>query len=61
MRDTSKVLAVGIATPVFTKTQIQVYSPAGESILICSVDLCLYSEFEPYKPTSCHGSGTRAR
>ena len=39
MRDTSKVVAlqVGRATPAFAKAQIQVYSPAGESILVFSV------------------------
>ncbi|TFK92340.1 vacuolar protein sorting-associated protein 16 [Polyporus arcularius HHB13444] len=38
MRDTSKMVAIGHAAPAFSKTQIQVYSPAGEGILLFSWD-----------------------
>jgi len=46
MRDTKKMIAIGPATPIFAKSQIQVYSPSGEGLLLlsvrvdCSVDLC---------------------
>ncbi len=32
------MVAIGHAAPAFSKTQIQVYSPAGEGILLFSVD-----------------------
>ena len=38
MRDTSKLVAVNRAAPAFSKAQISVYSPAGEGILLFSVD-----------------------
>ncbi|KAI0325164.1 vacuolar protein sorting-associated protein 16 [Cubamyces sp. BRFM 1775] len=38
MRDTSRLVALGAATPVFSKAQIQVYSPAGEGLLLFSWD-----------------------
>ncbi|RPD64273.1 vacuolar protein sorting-associated protein 16 [Lentinus tigrinus ALCF2SS1-7] len=38
MRDTSKVVAISRAAPAFSKAQIQVYSPAGEGILLFSWD-----------------------
>ncbi|KAI0918848.1 hypothetical protein AcV7_006962 [Taiwanofungus camphoratus] len=38
MRDTSKLIALGRATPSFAKAQIQIYSPAGEVILLFSWD-----------------------
>lgn len=38
MRDSSKLVALGRAMPAFTKAQIQVYSPAGEGLLLFSVD-----------------------
>ncbi|KAH7906991.1 vacuolar assembling sorting protein VPS16 [Hygrophoropsis aurantiaca] len=38
MRDTTKLIAVGRATPAFTKAQIQIYSPAGEGLLLFSWD-----------------------
>jgi len=38
MRDHGKLLALGRSTPAVTKAQIQVYSPAGEGLLIFSVD-----------------------
>lgn len=37
MRDTTKMIALGRATPAFSKAQIHVYSPAGEGLLIFSV------------------------
>ncbi|KIJ59378.1 hypothetical protein HYDPIDRAFT_118596 [Hydnomerulius pinastri MD-312] len=38
MRDTSKMIAIGNAGPAFSKSQIQVYSPAGEGLLLLSWD-----------------------
>ncbi|KIM47049.1 hypothetical protein M413DRAFT_440594 [Hebeloma cylindrosporum] len=38
MRDQTKLLALGRSTPAITKAQIQVYSPAGEGLLIFSWD-----------------------
>ena len=38
MRDHTKLLALGRSTPATTKSQIQIYSPAGESLLTLSVD-----------------------
>ncbi|KAG1902172.1 Vps16, C-terminal region-domain-containing protein [Suillus fuscotomentosus] len=38
MRDTSKLVALGRGGPAFTKSQIQVYSPAGEGLLLFSWD-----------------------
>lgn len=38
MRDTSKMVALGRGGPAFTKSQIQVYSPAGEGLLLFSWD-----------------------
>jgi len=34
MRDNAKMIAVGRATPIFAKSQIQVYSPAGSGLLL---------------------------
>ncbi|KAF8474481.1 vacuolar assembling/sorting protein VPS16 [Russula ochroleuca] len=36
MRDTKKMIAIGPATPMFAKSQIQVYSPSGEGLLLLS-------------------------
>jgi hypothetical protein len=41
MRDPSKVIAIGLAMPVLSKAQIQIFSPAGDSILVCTVNTCL--------------------
>ena len=38
MRDHTKLLALGRNMPPVTKAQIQVYSPAGEGLLLFSVD-----------------------
>ncbi|KAI0828653.1 vacuolar protein sorting-associated protein 16 [Trametes gibbosa] len=38
MRDTTRVVALGRAAPAFSKAQIQVYSPAGEGLLLFSWD-----------------------
>lgn len=38
MRDTTKLVVLGHAAPAFSKAQIQVYSPAGEGLLLFSVD-----------------------
>ncbi|KAF9805445.1 hypothetical protein IEO21_09049 [Rhodonia placenta] len=38
MRDTTKLVALGRATPSFAKAQIQIYSSAGEGILVLSWD-----------------------
>ena len=43
MRDTTKMIAIGPATPMFSKSQIQVYSPSGEGLLLFSV--CILSVF----------------
>ncbi len=37
MRDTTKFIAIGSATPMFAKSQIQVYSPSGEGLLLFGV------------------------
>jgi vacuolar protein sorting-associated protein 16 len=39
MRDSSKAIAIGLATPLYAKAQVQIYSPAGESMLMCSVEV----------------------
>jgi hypothetical protein len=41
MRDTTKLIALGRATTP-AKAQIQIYSPAGEGLLVFSVDASLY-------------------
>ena len=38
MRDHTKLLALSRSAPAVTKPQIQIYSPAGESLLVLSVD-----------------------
>ncbi|KAF8966570.1 vacuolar assembling/sorting protein VPS16 [Flammula alnicola] len=38
MRDHTKLLALGRSTPAITKAQIQIYSPAGEGLLVFSWD-----------------------
>ncbi|KAF9239872.1 vacuolar assembling sorting protein VPS16 [Melanogaster broomeanus] len=38
MRDSSKIIAIGSAGPAFSKFQIQIYSPAGEGLLLLSWD-----------------------
>ncbi|KAL0960087.1 hypothetical protein HGRIS_011732 [Hohenbuehelia grisea] len=38
VRDTSKLVALGRTTPALNKTQIQIYSPAGEGLLLFSWD-----------------------
>jgi hypothetical protein len=43
MRDTTKMIAIGPATPMFAKSQIQVYSPSGEGLLLFSV--CIRRRF----------------
>jgi vacuolar protein sorting-associated protein 16 len=61
MRDASKLVAITRATPLFTKPQIQIYSSAGESLLICSVDVftpcCTDISLQPM----LRGSGITAR
>ena len=37
MRDTSKLVAIGPSTPMFAKSQIHVYSPSGEGLLLLGV------------------------
>lgn len=53
MRDTSRLVALGAATPVFSKAQIQIYSPAGEGLLLFSVDIRFLSEGECVADTDC--------
>lgn len=60
MRDTSKLVALGSGTTAFAKAQIQIYSPAGEGILLFSVvtpfdNLCLQTLI------AIQPSGTKAR
>ncbi|KAJ7740038.1 Vps16, C-terminal region-domain-containing protein [Mycena maculata] len=38
MRDNTKLVALGRTTPAITKAQIQIYSPAGEGLLLFSWD-----------------------
>ncbi|KAH8987853.1 vacuolar assembling/sorting protein VPS16 [Lactarius akahatsu] len=38
MRDTTKLIAIGPATPMFAKSQIHVYSPSGEGLLLFGWD-----------------------
>ncbi|KAI0052144.1 vacuolar assembling/sorting protein VPS16 [Auriscalpium vulgare] len=38
MRNHTKLIALGRAAPIFSKSQIQVYSPAGEGLLLFSWD-----------------------
>ena len=60
MRDTSKLVAVNRAAPAFSKAQISVYSPAGEGILLFSVDTRRY--FAPrQRALTCAFSGTKGR
>lgn len=40
------MIALGRATPVFAKAQIQVFSPAGEGRLLFSVDIFHFCEAE---------------
>jgi hypothetical protein len=46
MRDSTKLLALGRVTPAVTKAQIQVFSPAGEGLLLFSVDAFFRSKLE---------------
>lgn len=46
MRDSTKLLALGRMTPAVTKAQIQVFSPAGEGLLLFSVDAFFHLEVE---------------
>jgi hypothetical protein len=62
MRDTTKLIAIGPATPMFVKSQIQVYSPSGEGLLLFGVRIhrrfaLLKLSFRPPP----HSSGTRPR
>lgn len=45
MRDTTKLIALGRGNTVFSKAQIQIYSPAGESILLLSVVISISTDF----------------
>lgn len=58
MRDTSKVIALAGASTAFAKAQIQVYSAAGEGILLFSVVISLRI---PISSADCCSSGTKAR
>ena len=53
MRDTSRLVALGATTPVFSKAQIQVYSPAGEGLLLFSVDIRFLFEGECVANAGC--------
>jgi len=41
MRDSTKIIALNSAAPSFVKSQIQVFSSAGEGLLLFSVDTLL--------------------
>ena len=41
MRDSSKIIAIGRAGPTFSRSQIQVFSSAGEGLLLLNVDVLL--------------------
>jgi hypothetical protein len=43
MRDTSKLIAIGPSTPIFAKSQIHVYSPSGEGLLLLGVCLASFA------------------
>lgn len=63
MRDTSKLVALGTGTTAFAKAQIQVYSPAGEGLLLFSVVISLYCHVvqkTDIRYASVH-SGTKGR
>lgn len=47
MRDTTKLVALGPGNTAFAKAQIQVYSPAGEGLLLFSVAILLYILLDP--------------
>lgn len=39
MRDHTKLISLGRSAPALSKSQIQIYSPAGEGMLVFSVDI----------------------
>ena len=41
MRDSSKIIAISRAGPAFSRSQIQVFSSAGEGLLLLNVDILL--------------------
>ena len=43
MRDTTKMIAIGPATPMFAKSQLQVYSSSGEGLMLLAVRADLFS------------------
>ncbi|KAI0319241.1 vacuolar assembling/sorting protein VPS16 [Amylostereum chailletii] len=45
MRDNTKLIAVGRPTPIFAKSQIQVYSPAGTGLLLFGWDQAKIIQF----------------
>ena len=45
MRDTSKIIAISRAGPALSRSQIQVFSVAGEGLLLLSVRILLCSMF----------------
>ena len=58
MRDTSKIVAlqVGRTAPMFSKAQLQVYSPAGEGMLNFSVAISHESRIPLYSNSSYSGT-----
>jgi hypothetical protein len=60
MRDSSKMITLGRSAPALGKAQIQIYSPAGESLLVFSVDLPYVQEELPSTNFSLN-SGTKAK
>ena len=45
MRDTSKIIAIGRAGPALSRSQIQVFSSAGEGLLLLNVGILLLLHF----------------
>jgi vacuolar protein sorting-associated protein 16 len=51
MRDTSKLIAIGPSTPMFAKSQIHVYSPSGEGLLLLGVRFaCFANSYALFDP-----------
>lgn len=60
MRDSSKMITLGRSAPALGKAQIQIYSPAGESLLVFSVDLP-YAQMQLLSTNFSLNSGIKAK
>jgi len=57
MRDTSKLIAIGPSTPIFAKSQIHVYSPSGEGLLLLGVrHACFANSYALFDPSFLVGA-----